>query len=120
MGSIYKLVAERRDRNQSIKRKRNNKNINLFKESIEEIQYRRPQLYRNATSYRGRTVSDQLQLQTNDLQVPFGPRRATNELPASNIKHQLDDVNTKVDALVKKIDEMSENITKLKDELNKK
>lgn len=116
MASIYKLVAERRDRNQSIKRKRNNRNINLFKESIEEVQYRRPQLYRNQTA-RSRTVSDH---PTNDLQVPFGSSRETNEFPMSNIKNQINNVDTKVDSLVKKIDEMSKNIAELKLALNKK
>lgn len=120
MASIYKLVAERRDRNQSIKRKRNNRNINLFKDSIEEIQYRRPALYRTATM-RYRTVSDQPQ--PNDLQlppVPFGPRRATNELPSFNIKNQIKNVESKVDNLLKKVDEMSNSIAALKMELNKK
>lgn len=117
MASVYKLVAERRDRNQSIKRKRNNRNINLFKESIEEVQYRRPQLYRNAT-LRSRTVSDQPH--PNDLHVPFSVRRGTNELPMSNIKNQINNVDAKVDALVKKIDELSNNIAALKMQLNKK
>jgi hypothetical protein len=118
MASIYKLVAERRDRNQSIKRKRNNRNINLFKESIDEVQYRRPTLYRNAT-LRSRTISDQPQV--NDLQVPFEPRRGTNELgPMNNFKNQINNVDTKVDALVKKIDELSSSIASLKAELNKK
>jgi hypothetical protein len=118
MGSIYKLVAERRDRNQSIKRKRNNRNINLFKESIEEVEFRRPQqLYRNAT-FRSRTVSDQPH--ANDLQVPFASRRGTNEFPMSSFKSQIGKVDTKVDALVKKIDEMSKSIAELAEKLNKK
>lgn len=120
MASIYKLVAERRDRNQSIKRKRNNRNMNLFKDSMEEVEYRRPALYRNVT-LRNRTVSDQPHGQ--DLQlppVPLGPRRATNELPINNIRNQIKEVDTKVDALVKKIDELSNNFAVLMMVLNKK
>lgn len=120
MASIYKLVAERRDRNQSIKRKRNNRNMNLFKDSIEEVEYRRPNLYRNLT-LRSRTVSDQSQGQ--DLQlppVPLGPRRATTELPMNNVRNQIKDIDSKVDALVKKIDELSNNFALLMTELNKK
>lgn len=113
MASIYKLVAERRDRNQSIKRKRNNRNINLFKESIENVEYRRTPLYRNAT-LRSRTFSDQ------PPQAPFGSRRGTNELPMTNIKSQINNVDSKVDTLVKKIDDLTKAIAELKIELNKK
>jgi hypothetical protein len=120
MASIYKLVAERRDRNQSIKRKRNNRNINLFKDSIEEVQYRRPTLYRNLT-LRTRTVSDQPH--GHDLSLPpvlMGSRRGTNDLPMTSIKSQINAVDSKVDTLVKKIDELSNNIATLKMQLNKK
>lgn len=120
MASIYKLVAERRDRNQSIKRKRNNRNINLFKDSIEEVQYRRPTLYRNVT-LRNRTVSDQPHGQ--DLQLPpvqMSVRRGTNDLPMSMFKNQINVVDSKVDVLVKKIDELSNSIAMLKMQLNKK
>jgi hypothetical protein len=113
MASIYKLVAERRDRNQSMKRKRRDRNMNLFKDSFEEVQYRRTTLNRNLTLH-GRTVSDQPQ--GHDLQlppVPLGVRRATTELPTNNIESQIKDVDLKVDALIKKIDELSQNIAKL-------
>jgi hypothetical protein len=117
MGSIYKLVAERRDRNQSIKRKRNNRNINLFKESLEEVEFRRPTLYRHAT-LRNRTVSDQPH--ANDLQLPFPARRGTNELIVGSFKSPISKIDTKIDTLVKKIEEMSKSIAELKAELNKK
>ena len=121
MTSIYKLVAERRDRNQSMRRKRNTRNINLFKESIEDVEYRRPGLNRNQ-SYRQRTVSDQPT--GRELPIPptlnLGNRRPTNDLLLANIKNQVKDVETKVDSLTKKLDEMSNNIFLLKMELNKK
>jgi len=110
MASIYKLVAERRDRNQSIKRRRNNRNINLFKDSIEEVQFRRPEMYRNAT-VRHRTVSDQQTIP--DSLPPPGPafRRPTSDILMVNIKNQIKDVDVKVDALTKKLDELCNYIT---------
>ena len=122
MTSIYKLVAERRDRNQSMKRKRNNRNINLFKDSIDEVHYRQPALYRNNT-FRQRTVSDQPP--GKELKLPLAPsttnaRRPTNDILMINIKNQIKDVDTKVDVLTKKIDELSNSIIKLKMEMNKK
>jgi hypothetical protein len=60
MLSIYKLVAERRDRNQSIKRKRRYQNMhNAYKAKIEGVG---PFEYRNSPDCRairtGRTMSD--------------------------------------------------------------
>lgn len=121
MTSIYKLVAERRDRNQSMRRKRNNRNINLFKDSIEEVQYRRPTLYRNST-FRQRTVSDQLSSNESKI-VPVSnqyARRPTSDIQMINIKNQINDVDRKVDALTKKIEDLSSCIVNLKMELNKK
>lgn len=121
MASIYKLVAERRDRNQSIRRKRNNKNLNLFKDSIEEdVHYRRPGIYRDQT-LRKRTVSDQAA--ANDLQAPqtsYNARRPSNELLMINIKNKLKDVDSKIDALTRKVDDLTNCITFLKLDLNKK
>jgi hypothetical protein len=119
MASIYKLVAERRDRNQSIRRKRKDRNINLFKDSIEEVQYRQPTLYRNLT-LRTRTVSDQPPIQ--DLQLPPNPsgRKPTTDVFTINVKSQIKDLDTKVETLTKKIDELSHSILCLKYELNKK
>lgn len=121
MTSIYKLVAERRDRNQSMRRKRNNRNISLFKDSIEDVQYRQPSVYRNST-FRQRAVSDQVPGQHLKLpQVPNVPaRRPTSDILMINIMNQVKDVDTKVDALAKKIDELSKSIIKLNAELNKK
>lgn len=121
MASIYKLVAERRDRNQSMKRKRKDRNINLFKDSIDEVQvqYRQPPLYRNIT-LRQRTVSDQPPDVQFALRSSIGNRRPTSDTGMINIKNQLKEVDTKVEVLIKKIDEMSTNIVKLKMALNKK
>jgi hypothetical protein len=122
MAKIYKLVAERRDRNQSMRRKRKDRNINLFKESIDsEVEYRRPTLYRNVTM-RQRTVSDQQP--GRDLQLPpfsgASSRRPSYDLLMANIKNQVKEVDTKVDSLTRKIDELSNSILVMKLELNKK
>lgn len=122
MASIYKLVAERRDRNQSMKRKRKDRNINLFKESIEEIQYRRPILHRNLTM-RQRTVSDQppgQELPPSAIAAPSSIRRPTSDVTIFNIKNQVKDVDTKIDLLSRKIDELAKSIIMLKQEVNKK
>ncbi|CRL07025.1 CLUMA_CG019970, isoform A [Clunio marinus] len=108
MASIYKLVAERRDRNQSMRRKRNNRNINLFKESFDEVIYRQPTLHRNQT-WRQRTISDQPPSRDTSS---FGARRSTNDIPMVNIRNQLKEVETKLDVLMKRIDELSNSISK--------
>lgn len=125
MTSIYRLVAERRDRNQSIRRKRNTRNLNMFKDSVEEIQLRRPVFSRTQTM-RQRTFSDQLYAQrdSNPLppQMPFqgaGIRKQSNEIVMLNIKNQLKDVETKVDTLSKKMEQISDAILSLKVEFNK-
>lgn len=118
MASIYKLVAERRDRNQSMRRKRQVRNINLFKDSIDDVEYRCQPLYRNQT-LRQRTVSDQntrngtLRPRTNTV---VGIRKSTNDVLMINIKNQVKDVDAKVEALSKKLDELTKCI---KQELNK-
>lgn len=119
MASIYKLVAERRDRNQSIKRKRKDRNINLFKDSIEEVQFRRPALYRTMTQ-RHHTVSDQPSIQGLQHPVPPLPvRRPTYDPLLLNVKNQIKNVETKVDTLTKKVDDLYKCIKDLKSELNK-
>lgn len=118
MASIYKLVAERRDRNQSMRRKRNNRNINLFKDSIEEVQYRRPAFFRNST-FRQRTVSDQPPGKELKPILTASAKRSTSDVFTINVKNQLKDIDSKVDALTKKIDELSNGIVTLKMELNK-
>ncbi|XP_038123030.1 transient receptor potential channel pyrexia isoform X1 [Culex quinquefasciatus] len=60
--SIYKLVAERRERNQSMKRKRTHRNMQTFRELLEEdaaatVTLRR-QRFKNRTSNKNRTVSE--------------------------------------------------------------
>lgn len=122
MASIYRLVAERRDRNQSLKRKRNMKNLNIFKDSIEEIQLRRPEMNR-AQSFRKRTVSDQLTMpkspktQTKPDVESIGILKKTDDIFIVNVKKQLSDLNTKIDSLSEKIEEMSKVIVN-KNKLN--
>lgn len=81
--------------------------MNLFKDSIEEnVQFRRPQLYRNLT-LRSRTVSDQ----PNDLQVPtttqpYANRRPSNDLMLMTLKNQIKELNAKVNDMSCKIDDI--------------
>lgn len=119
MAKIYKLVAERRDRNQSMRRKRSNRNINLFKDSIEEVQYRRPALYRNNTVAQ-RAVSDQPPLDHFPMPISSSIRRPSNDIVMINIKNQIKEVDTKVDALAKKVDELTKCLMMLRNDLNKK
>jgi hypothetical protein len=107
MTSIYRLVAERRDRNQSIRRKRSTRNLNFFKESVEEIQLRRP-IFSRTLTMRQRTVSDQpYQRESNPL-PPQGIRKASNDIVLLNIKNQIREVEEKVDFLGKKMDELAD------------
>jgi peptidoglycan hydrolase CwlO-like protein len=92
--------------------------MNLFKDSIDEVQYRRPPLYRNQT-LRHRAVSDQ----SNDFQFnspySFSNRRSTNDLMITNIKNQVKELDTKVSQLTNKVDEIIKCITSLRRELKK-
>lgn len=77
----------------------------MFKDSINEVQYRRPTLHRNQTILRQRTVSDQSHGQ--ELQLPpaynYTTRRSTNDMLMSNLKNQIKNVDTKLDSLSNKI-----------------
>jgi hypothetical protein len=121
MASIYRLVAERRDKNQSIRRKRNTRNLNLFKESVEEIQLRRPPLSRTQTMMRQRTVSDQpfqRDSQRDSATLNHFPpnstsiRKQSNDIVMLNIKNQLKDVEAKVDVMSKRLEEIYEALKK--------
>lgn len=128
MASIYKLVAERRDRNQSIKRRRNNRNMNLFKESIEDVEYRRPQpIYRSLIS-RQRTYSDLPPLNKN---LPLKPStqmstkmKSVDSLSLANLRTQIMEVDRKFEELnanvSKKLDTLTNNLILLTMEINKK
>lgn len=93
--------------------------MNLFKDSIDEVQYRRPPLYRNHTLRQQRTVSDQ----SNDfqLQVPytFANRRSTNDLMITNIKNQVKELDTKVSQITNKIDVIMKSLSSMRSELQK-
>ena len=128
MASIYKLVAERRDRNQSIKRRRNNRNMNMFKESIDEVEYRRPQpIYRSLIS-RQRTYSD-LPLPNKNLPLKSVTQMSTklksiDNLTLANLRTQIMEVDRKFEELnknvSKKLDTLTNNLILLTMEINKK
>lgn len=121
MTAVYKLVAERRDRNQSMKRKRNNRNLNMFKESIEDVEV----VCRNKElrNFRQRTVSEQPP--RNTISVPLPKDSSKNQTSAKsqeiimiNLKNQINEMNKKVESLnttlLAKLNEMSNDILKLK------
>lgn len=118
MALIYRLVAERRDRSHSLRKKRSTKNLNMFKDSIEEIQLRRPEFSRMQTM-RKRTVSDQPVLIGNDTKHSTqrdsnerysgnsGILKKSNDVLMTNMKNQLNDLNLKVENLSIKIEELT-------------
>lgn len=128
MASIYKLVAERRDRNQSIKRRRNHRNMNMFKESVDEIEYRRPQpIYRSLIS-RQRTYSD---LPAPNKNLPLksvaqisNKIKSIDNLTLVKLKTQIMEVDRKFEELnvniSKKLDTLTNNLILLTIEINKK
>lgn len=120
MTSIYKLVAERRDRNQSFRRKRNRKNLHIFKDSIDDkIEEEEEVVYRNniLRSLRNRTISDQPNNQDLMNRLPLQPRRS-NDVALVNLRNQINDVNVKVDDLklylMEKLNEISHDVRFLK------
>lgn len=118
MTSIYKLVAERRDRNQSFRRKRNRKNLHIFKDSIDD-KIEEEVVYRNniLRSLRNRTISDQPNNQDLMNRLPLQPRRS-NDVALVNLRNQINDVNVKVDDLklylMEKLNEISHDVRFLK------
>jgi hypothetical protein len=88
------------------------KNLSLFKDSIEEIQLRRPNSSR-LQSFRQRTVSDQPNelKQRNSMEHP-GILKKPNDVFMINIKNQLNDLNLKFDDINKKLETISELLSK--------
>lgn len=128
MASIYKLVAERRDRNQSVKRRRNNRNMSMFKESVEDVEYRRPQpIYRSLNS-RQRTYSD---LPPPNKSLPLksatqmsAKMKSMDSLTLSNLRSQIIEIDRKFEELnanvSKKLDTLTNSLILLTMEINKK
>lgn len=94
MASINKLVAERSDRNQSLKRKRESRGLTFSKNNIEEVTFRRPIISNQKT--------------TPDMQWPIPQPRPTYDPLLLNVKNQIKIVDKKLDLLIKKFDEFSE------------
>lgn len=112
MLSIYKLVAERRDRNQSIRRKNHYRNMSFFEGSRRlnnlenEVETRK-----HSTNYlRYRTVSDNPQVKINKPQN-LRSNSADNDLLLKEILQKLE--NSQI-VLTKKLDEISNDIKFLK------
>lgn len=95
MASIYKLVAERRDRNQRMKRNRKDWNVNLSRGIVEKPQ---PGKY--------------------FVEQPKEPKLRTLSWPTRRPTHiVLRNVNRKVDVLMNVVDELSNRIKLLNTEL---
>lgn len=117
MTSIYKLVAERRDRNQSFRRKRNKKNLHLFKDSIDEKIEEEVELRTNVLrNLRNRTISEQPN-QNVFSKIQLHPKKS-NDILLNNLRNQVNDVNVKVDNLqlflIERLNELSHEIRFLK------
>lgn len=114
MLSIYKLVAERRDRNQSIRRKNHYRNLSYFEGSRRfnnhenEVETRK-----HSTNYlRYRTVSDNPQIKIKDK----SPNLQLNKESENDLlfKEILQKLETNQTVLTKKLDEISNDIKFLK------
>lgn len=113
MLSIYKLVAERRDRNQSIRRKNHYRNLSYFEGSRcfnnheNEVETRK-----HSTNYlRYRAVSDNPQIKIKDKSPNLQSNSADNDLLLKEILQKLE--NSQI-VLTKKLDEISNDIKFLK------
>ena len=120
--AIYKLVAERRDRNQSMKRKKYNKGLVFFKKSLDDkssdIEYRSP-LKRHSKKI---TVSEQPPI--NDLKnLPTEQQRRSiqsyeTDLSLTKMNKNLKCLNNKFDTLnitmARKMDDLSKELISLK------
>ena len=123
MMSIYKLVAERRDRNQSLKRKRNNRNLNLFKDSVDEsrdIQYRSTML----KNLRYRTVSEQPPLsEISSTARQRNSQSQKRDLILADLSKQLVEINHKFDSvqqnMTNRLEDLSKQLNIIKLHLNK-
>jgi hypothetical protein len=106
MNSVYRLVAERRDKNQSIKRKRNMKNFNIFRNYVEEVPLdtsRGNNL--SQPVLRKRTISDQLQAHRSSQN--YLNKRLSNDVVMNNLKNHLQIIEEKLEILGKKVDDLS-------------
>ncbi|EAT44480.1 AAEL004179-PA [Aedes aegypti] len=109
--SIYKLVAERRERNQSIKRKQTYRNLRAFQELVDEdaqVTLRR-QRFRNCKT---RTVSENPYLTTaaNRVSEFNGPR--TSGLHWKTIEDTQKQILKKLDEMSKELDVLNSRIKK--------
>lgn len=110
MLSIYKLVAERRDRNQSIRRKNHYKNIFEGSRRLNNLE-NEVEIRKHSTNYlRYRTVSDNPQVKINKPQN-LRSNSADNDILLKEILQKLE--NSQI-VLTKKLDEISNDIKFLK------
>ncbi|XP_030385731.1 transient receptor potential channel pyrexia [Scaptodrosophila lebanonensis] len=115
--NVYKLVAERRDRNLSIRRRQFENNYNFFNRSLQrqqEEQHSPQQTHQSATD--AFTAAPQ-QFQMHEL---LRPRSATNvNVQLKNqmnglgdVRADLEDLKTQIAELVQKFDRFAENATR--------
>ncbi|XP_062539583.1 transient receptor potential channel pyrexia [Armigeres subalbatus] len=110
--SIYKLVAERRERNQSMKRQRTHRNLRTFQELVDEdaqVTLRR-QRFRNCKI---RTVSENPYLTTAaNRSSEFDGTRASSGLQLRAIEDTQQQILKKLDELSKEIDSLNVRVKK--------
>lgn len=114
MLSIYKLVAERRDRNQSIRRKNHYRNLSFFEGSrrFNNNQENVVETRKHSTNYlRYRTVSDNPQVKIKDKSPNSQTNSTENEIILKEILQRLE--NNQI-VLTKKLEEISNDIKFLK------
>ncbi|XP_055615460.1 transient receptor potential channel pyrexia [Toxorhynchites rutilus septentrionalis] len=105
--SIYKLVAERRERNQSMRRKRTYRNMQTFHEILEEedaVVTLRRQRFRNHA--KNRTVSENIYAPVGRVSDPMAQR------PFSGL--QLKSIDDGQKQILKKLDELTKQVEAMK------
>ncbi|GAB0088274.1 Transient receptor potential channel pyrexia [Sergentomyia squamirostris] len=116
--SIYKLVAERRDRNQSIKRKRNiqrMQNYSLFKESMNDklncVQLRKHHPASTLSNPRPKTISDNSRI--------FQRNARSTPPPLTLHLNETDVERNSLKSIFEKLEKLEEEILKRFDEINR-
>ncbi|XP_055544901.1 transient receptor potential channel pyrexia [Wyeomyia smithii] len=108
--SIYKLVAERRERTQSMKRKRTHRNLQTFEERLEEDDSVTLRRKRFQNHHKNRTVSENPYL----LKTARAPDQTIGSKPISVHEPQWKSFADGQKQILKKLDDMSQEIDVLK------
>lgn len=121
--SIYKLVAERRDRNQSIRRKKKNSNYSFFKRTISHQDSDPVQLRKfSSSNLRLRTLSENPNgfhslhsRMSRDDRISEEPSRMSN---ANELMEMLQKMEKNQEAFMKKLQDINSEVLMLKMKIN--